>query len=217
MAQIIGIVQVKGGAGRSTVATNMAATLAQKAATALIDCDMPQGTAMSWYALRSAENRTNGLKLATARDHKELIAQVQGLTPLVEYIVLDAPPRIAEITRAILMLTDLVVIPLGPSAPEIWATTDLLETISEAKEKRPQLDYRILWTRYRGYTRSARELSTEVHQEIAAPEFKARLGFRVAYADALACGRSAAEWHDKPAKEETQALSRELIELLGKK
>ena len=90
MAKIIGIIQVKGGAGRSTVATNLAAILARKAPTALVDCDMPQGTSMSWYALRSAETPAEGLVLATARDHKELVGQVQGLeAPTPAIAILD--------------------------------------------------------------------------------------------------------------------------------
>ncbi len=214
MAKIIGIVQVKGGAGRSTIATNLAAILSKKADTALIDCDMPQGTCMSWYALRAAENRTDGLALATAKDHRELVEQVQRLNMHKEYIVVDAPPRIAEVTRAILMLSDLIVVPLGASAAEIWATSDLLETIEEAKLKRPQLNYRILWNRYRSYTKSAKELSGAVHEQLEAPELKTKLGYRVAYADALANGLAVSEWHDKNAKEEIQALGQEIQKLL---
>ncbi|MCB1997034.1 MAG: ParA family protein, partial [Rhodoferax sp.] len=50
MAKILGVIQVKGGAGRSTVATNLAGELAKIGRTVLIDCDMPQGTSASWYA-----------------------------------------------------------------------------------------------------------------------------------------------------------------------
>ncbi len=214
MAKIIGIIQVKGGAGRSTIATNLAAMLSQSAKTALVDCDMPQGTSMSWYALRSAEKRTQKLSMATARDHKEMINLIQGLNTSQDYIVLDAPPRIAEITRAILMVSDLLIVPLGASAAEVWATVDLLETIEEAKAQRPQLDYRIVWTRFRSYTRSAKELSAEVGKELEAPEFDSKLGFRVAYADAMASGLSVTEWTDSAAKKEMRSLGIEIIKIL---
>jgi len=214
MANIIGIVQVKGGAGRSTIATNIAAALSQQGRTAILDCDMPQGTSMSWYAVRSAEGKADNLTLATAKDHKELVELIQGLTQAHDYIVLDAPPRIAEVTRAILMLSDLILVPLGASAAEVWATTDLLDTIEEAKKKRPQLDYRIIWNRFRSYTKSAKELSAEVGKELEAPEMATRLGYRVAYADALANGLSALEWHDKNAKSEIAELSDEILKIL---
>ena len=109
----------------------------------------------------------------------------------------------------------LLVIPLGASAAEIWATTDLLDTIEEAKQKRPQLDYRILWTRYRGYTKSAVELRHAVQDEIDAPELSTRFGYRVAYADALATGRAADEGRDKAAGEEVKALGEEIMQILG--
>lgn len=214
MAKIIGIVQVKGGAGRSTVATNLAAVLSRDADTALIDADMPQATSMSWYALRCAENPDETLSLATAGGHKELVSQVQRMAQSKDYIIIDAPPRIAEVTRAILMLADLIIIPLGASAAEIWATTDLLATIEAAKKKRPQLDYRILWTRFRGYTKSAVELSAAVHDEIDAKELSSRLGFRVAYADALSRGLSADEWRDASARAEVDSLGREIMQIL---
>ena len=40
-AKTIGIIQVKGGAGRSTVSTNLAGELSKQGKTVLIDCDMP--------------------------------------------------------------------------------------------------------------------------------------------------------------------------------
>jgi chromosome partitioning protein len=69
MAKIIGLIQVKGGVGRSTVATNIAGLMALKNKTALIDCDMPQGTSASWFSARKQAGKTNNLTLATAVNH----------------------------------------------------------------------------------------------------------------------------------------------------
>jgi cellulose biosynthesis protein BcsQ len=41
MTKIIGLVQVKGGAGISTVSTDLAGELSKLGKTILIDCDMP--------------------------------------------------------------------------------------------------------------------------------------------------------------------------------
>mgnify|MGYP001284554011 CR=1 FL=1 len=212
MTKIIGIVQVKGGAGRSTVSTNLAASLSKQRNTALIDCDIPQGTSASWYALRSADNKADNLMIATAADHKEMVEQIQVLSSRADYIVLDAPPRIAEITRAMLMLADLIIIPVGATAAELWATSDLLETIAEAQKSRPQLEYRLLWNKYRHVTKSAKELSEEV--ELEAPTLSTKLGFRVAYGDALSHGLSVIEYRDRKAKLEITELTNEIIKTL---
>ena len=52
MAKVFGIIQVKGGAGRSTIATNLAGELAKKGRTVLIVGAVPRGTSASGYALR---------------------------------------------------------------------------------------------------------------------------------------------------------------------
>ena len=139
MAQVIGLIQVKGGAGRSTVATNLAGIMSAHKPVALIDCDMPQATSASWYAIRKAAGRQGKLSIATARDHQELVEKIKLLSAQHDYIIIDAPPRIAEITRAALILSDLCIIPVGASLADIWAISDLLDTIEQAKTHKPNV------------------------------------------------------------------------------
>lgn len=214
MTHIVSLVQVKGGAGRSTIATNLAGMFSMKYKTALIDCDMPQGTSASWYALREADGKANNLTLATATNHTELITQADKLSASHDLIVIDAPPRIAEVTRAALILSQLCLIPLGGSAAEIWATADLLKTIEEAKTIKPDVDARIIWTRFRTVTRSAHQLSEAVQSELRLKEMGTRLGYRVAYSDALAQGMTVLEWTDRAAQEEMLALGQELAKII---
>ena len=103
MAAIIGVIQAKGGVGRSTITTNLAGTFSLHAPTVLIDCDLPQGTSSSWFALRQADLPTANLSLALARDCRELVAVTKQFFPTHQYIFIDGPPRLAEMTRAILM------------------------------------------------------------------------------------------------------------------
>ena len=112
------------------------------------------------------------------------------------------------------MISDLLLIPLTPSAAEIWATTDLLQTIEEAKQQRPDLKARIVWNKYRPQTRSAKELSAAVKHELKTPALKSHLGHRVGYSEALARGLAADEWPDQNTKAEIQALTAEIEKLL---
>jgi len=207
---VIGVVQIKGGAGRSTIAINLAAAFGKKTPTVLIDCDMPQGTAASWGAVRELDYPT----VETARTQHELINQVQRLSADHTHIILDAPPRVAAITRTVLMLADLLLIPLGTSAAEIWATSDLLETLDEAAAERGAIEVRIVWNRYRPFTRSAKVLKRAVSRELPIKALKATLGYRVSYSDALEAGRSVTEWSDRKARKEVEALAAEIRSLL---
>lgn len=214
MTQIIGIIQVKGGVGRSTIATNLAAVLSEKETAAIIDCDLPQGTSASWYAVRKSDSPPANLTLATVRDYRELIATARELSHNNRYIIIDAPPRIAEMTRAIIIMSTLCIVPLGASAAEIWSTADLVETINAAREYRSDIDVRILWNRFRAHTREAMDLSEAARKELGLRELKSRLGYRVAYSEALARGLAVNEWLDKTAHEEVVALAAEVKRIL---
>jgi chromosome partitioning protein len=191
MAWIVGIIQSKGGAGRSTLATNLAAHFSLQEPTTIIDCDLPQGTSSSWYALRHAA--------------------------FSKYIIIDGPPRVAEATRAIMILSHLCLIPLGASAAEIWSTTDLLQTLSDARNYKPEVDARLVWTRFREQTREAQVLQNAVQSGLKLEELRARLGYRVAYSEALARGLSVEECPDRNARMEVFDLAEEVKKILAEK
>ena len=209
--KIIGLIQIKGGAGRSTLATNLAGELAKKDQVLLIDCDMPQGTSASWAAMREAGDLTTTF----AADHRELVAEIELHQDNYDFIVLDGAPRSNELTRAIMVLADLSLIPVGASAAEVWATSDMLPIIEAAREIKPDLLTRIVWTRYRGYTRTAKEISRAAGRELGLKALRNKIGFRVAYSDALARGLTAAETADKAARAEVEALTREVKKLVS--
>lgn len=251
MAQVISVIQEKGGTGKSTIATNlagMAATQVKKTTkpilgrtppfpiykVAIIDCDMPQGTSQSWASIRLENNRQRAANIVatdnqdfqniweqpdnltawTATNYTELVELVGKLDKDHDLIVIDAPPRIAETTKAALILSTLTLIPLGASAAEIWATADLLNTIEAAKQVKGEVDARILWNRFRASTNSAKELSEAVRTELNLKQLKTRLGYRVAYSEALARGLTALEWTDKQAQAEIKQLGAELNQIL---
>ena len=217
-AKTIGIIQVKVGTGRSTVSTNLAGELSKHGKTVLIDCDMPQGTSASWFAVRQQSDDkqlllfNKNLTADTASTHRELVAKVEENKDA-DFIVLDGPPRIAELTRAILILADLCLVPVGASAAEIWATSDLLTLIEEAK-KVTRVNARMVWTRYRPHTKLAQSLSELAGKELGLPALSTSLGMRVAYPQALGEGLTVAELPDASAKAEVRALADEVKQLL---
>ena len=208
----IGIIQVKGGAGRSTVATNLAGELSKLGKTVLIDCDMPQGTAASWFAVRDQSGRSGSLLADTATNHRELVAKVEQYQEA-DFLVLDGPPRIAELTRAILVLADMCLIPVGASAAEIWATADLLALVEEATKVK-EINARMIWTRHRPHTRLAQDLSELAAKELGLVALTTTLGMRGAYMQALGEGLTVAELYEPSAKAEIKSLTEEIQTLL---
>jgi chromosome partitioning protein len=217
MALIVGIIQNKGGAGRSTFATNLAAHFSLEHPTTLIDCDLPQGTSSSWYALRQAASLSKNLLLAQAHDHVELIQKAKEHAAISKYLIIDGPPRIAEMTRVIMILSNLCLVPLGASAAEIWSTTDLLQTLTEARNYKADVDARLVWTRFRAQTREAQSLKDAVQSGLNLDALETRLGYRVAFSEALARGLSAEECSDPNARVEAFDLAEEVQRILAEK
>ena len=210
MTKVIGLIQVKGGTGRSTIATNLAGELARQGRVLLIDCDMPQGTSASWVAMR----KTGDVTPAIAESHTDLVEVIGAHQSAHDFIVLDGPPRIAAMTRAIMLLSDLTLIPIGASAAEVWATSDMLPIIEDARTIKPNLNTKLVWIRYRGYTRSAKEISRSAGRELGLKALQTKISYRVAYSDALAAGMTVTESTDKIAKSEIQTLTREVARSL---
>jgi chromosome partitioning protein len=210
--KVIGVIQVKGGAGRSTVSTNLAGELSKQGKTVLIDCDMPQGTSASWYAVRHQAGKAGALIADTATSYRELVSKVEQYADA-DYIVLDGPPRIAELTRATLVLADICLIPVGASTAEIWATGDILTLIEEASKVRP-VNARMVWTRYRPHTKLAQGLTELAKKELGLKALGTSLGMRVSYMEALGEGLTVAELADPSAKAEVKLLVNEVKQLL---
>ena len=81
-------------------------------------------------------------------------------------------------------------------------------------QKVHKVPVRIVWTRFRAYTRLAHDLAAEADKALGVPAIKSILGYRVAYAEALGQGLTAAELPDATARNEVVALVVEVKRML---
>ena len=212
MSKIIGVIQLKGGAGKSTVATNLAGVFAEKGSTLLVDCDPPQFTSECWYIEREKRGREGDLKLIRAEDETSLASILRKADS--DYIVLDGAPRITKTTKQILAVSDVVLVPVSTAGADVWATFDTEDAIKEEIADRKDLKVRLLMNRYRDYVNSAKTIKSDVKKEFEVGVMNSTLGYREAYAQALAQGLCADEMSNPKATEELNKLTNEVMRLL---
>lgn len=129
----IGILARKGGAGKSTLTLHWAVEAErQRRRVAVIDID-PQQTAVKWSKRRLQQlgKSTPAMLVATASNLQEALeaCQTSGLA----LVLIDTPPHVEAPCREAAKLADLVVIPCGPSAPDLEAIGATIHVLQETK------------------------------------------------------------------------------------
>lgn len=135
----IAVLNQKGGAGKTTLATNIAACgHLEGRRTLLIDADK-QGSAYDWYSARADGSRLLGLSVIKA-DKAISLPKFRELVSGYDLVVIDGPPRLGDITRAAAVASDVVLIPARPGAYDSWAVIETLDALDAADGIREQLD-----------------------------------------------------------------------------
>ena len=126
-AGIITVAQQKGGAGKTTLAVQLAVALAVAGhRVALIDID-PQKSAGAWHAVRTATiGAENTVVLASVAGWK-LDSELNRRVRDADVVIIDSPPHAETEAKAAIRAADLVLVPLQPSPMDLWATDPTLE------------------------------------------------------------------------------------------
>ena len=190
MAVVITVAQQKGGAGKTTLAANLAVALAMgpegARKVALLDAD-PQKSLARWQGLRGARGG-NGVGIDfVAVAAWRIGIELARIARAHDVVVIDSPPQIETDARQAVRAANLVLVPLQPSPPDLWAAEGTLKLA--ASERRPA---RLVLNRAPAGVR----LRAATESEIAArglPVLAAVLGNRAAFASSFALGSSVLE------------------------
>jgi chromosome partitioning protein len=122
----------KGGAGKSTGAVHALDWLHQQGlSTVLVDADGQQSSS-GWV-------QELGLDCRIISDPEMLIDQLPELAESYDVVVVDGPGNASEVTKAILIRSDLVLIPCRDSMIDLASTGKIVQFIRQTKEIRKGL------------------------------------------------------------------------------
>lgn len=212
MAFVIAVAQRKGGAGKSTLAANLATALAAEGArVALLDTD-PQKSLVRWHA-----EREGALAQAAALDFEDpsgwrVPAALDRLRKAQDFVIVDTPPHDDTDARLAIRAADLALVPLQPSHADLWASEATLG-MAKAEKRLVQM----VLTRVPPTGRLRDEIIAAL-AERRLPVLTAMLGNRSAFPAAFARGLGVTEAAPRSiAAEEARALAESITRLAKKK
>ena len=194
---VLVVAATKGGTGKTTIATALAARAAVEASVALLDLD-PQGSMSRWWELRGQPNNpalgaaTGGVSAAVERLRRE------GF----EWVIVDTPPALLHVITPAILEADVILIPCQSSAFDIEAVEPVVELA-----KREQKPFAFVLNRVAARSRLTSGAVRYLEQD--GPVLEEHIVDREAYRVAITSGKSAAEiGRDEKAREEIDALWR---------
>lgn len=206
---IIGVLNQKGGVGKTTISIGIAAELARQGARVLlIDAD-PQGSSLDWAAAREGAALFSIVGLPRATIHKE----IENLRQNYDHVVIDGPPRVTDLARSAIMASDIVVIPVQPSPYDIWAADDVVKLIAEAMVYKENLKSCFVINRKIVNTAIGRDVA-DVLGSYDLAVLNSTIAQRVIFAESAAQGKAIFEVDkDSSAVGEVEAVVNELMSL----
>ena len=202
----IGVCGRKGGCGKTTIAVHLAAELSKRGnKVVLIDCDA-QGSATYWAEPGKLPMTVQHMPLESGEQVAKWTNAIKGIKA--DYLVLDSPPHLDAALGGVIGLSDVAVIPCGPSGLDLIATGETIGLVREIRAARGgKLPLMVLApTRTDHRTASGKELTSTLADmgEPVAPEIR----LRTAFSDAFNSGQWVGEYAPgTPAYREMKALA----------
>ena len=181
MGKIIAIAQQKGGAGKTMIATQFGVALAAHGTVALLDID-PQASLSAWGRLRTASPKARSGVDVLAISGWRLASELERLQKNYDYVLVDTPPVIDSDARRAIRGADLVLIPLNPAPPDLWAAEGTLKLAAEERRQTA-----LLFNRAPAASRLRKRLEAEITARGLAL-LPVALANRAGYANAFAEG-----------------------------
>lgn len=167
MTSIISVCNLKGGAGKSTIAVNLACALQSERDwdCRLVDADR-QKTAVAWAEKGLLPVPVVPITLQEARPEERYpgmmwITHIKDLAEKCDVLVIDLPPGLEYVLAAITAVSDIILIPVNPSGVDFHATAKFVDLIQKSREARGSTkpDCIIVPNRIDGRTTYERDLS----------------------------------------------------------
>jgi len=183
--KVVAVLNEKGGCGKTTIATNLARGLQLEGLDVLIVDSDVQGSAQDWGAAQDDVDTPAVVGMDRPVLHKNIPKIAEGN----DVVVVDGAARAEKMQTSAIKAADLVLIPVQPSAYDIWSSETLVDLVQARREVAGKPDAAFVISRQIVGTNLAGE-AQEALQSFDLPVLEGRTSQRVIYAEAASQGLS---------------------------
>ncbi len=184
---VIAILNPKGGCGKSTLTTNLARAFELNGSSVLIIDSDTQGTLRDWQAMQ--DERVD-MPPVIGIDAKRLQVDLARLGSTYDVVIIDGTAKMMQGLGLAVKVANLVLMPIQPSAADLWAVAGLAELIQTRQQLFDGLPFAafVISRQIKG-TRLAGDIE-EALKGFELPVLQSRISQRIMYAEALSRGSS---------------------------
>lgn len=206
--KVIGLIQQKGGVGKTTLSLNLAGYFAHLGERVLVVDADPQGSSLAWSTARDDTSPFMVIGKAVPNIHKDLPEIATGY----DRVLIDGAPGVNGLIRSCLLASDFVLVPVQPSPFDIWACADAIEQVYEAMTFKDNLKAAFVINRKISNTIIGKKVF-KAFSEQEFPVMESAIHQRVVYAECASIGKTVFDVSDaKSAQLEITRLANEILQ-----
>ena len=213
MAKVIAILNQKGGVGKTTITANIGVALNKRGYRVLLVDSDSQASLRDWNEASEGELLNDDFSII-GLDRETLAKDVQVNKKGYDFVIIDGRAKAERMAGAAVKASDLVLIPVAPSALDVWGASDLVETIHarhEVTDGKPEA-YFIVNNAKEG-TRLIKEVKPAV-EGLGFSTLGSIIHNREAYKQTMGEGLSVYSSSNQSCISEIEKLASELLEVL---
>jgi chromosome partitioning protein len=214
---VIAVANQKGGAGKSTLATNLAVMFASdKKKVLLIDADTQQNTTLKWHADRAQYKEMVVPIDVCGLTARNLLPSTQSYKKQYDVIIIDGGARITAEAHAAVGAADYLIVPVKAVKADVDSTSVFLEIVAQNMEVRDDLVAGILINEVNERTSLAKSMIEELKAfEESFGIFQQRIGSYQAFRDAISSGLGVIELGERSSEKAANQMKAFYKELKG--